>query len=428
MSITGTFSEVTAFLPNQSREALPASQQPVGNEPTADTLSVDVADTLQDVVSLRRYWEPWARSTETDPDYYLHKLTTDPAILHPCVITVCEKGIPQAMLVGHVAKRRLSATVSFINFWSPEVRVLEIVNRGRMGRESDAIDQLLIARLLRVARCAKVDLLLCHRQLLQSGLFRELQQSRGLFTKPRVPHAFAYSVLPLTAPGGKRAAAFSGKNRRETRRKTRILQRYFPQEVKFRQFSHPDELDLGMRDATAVSNTTWQRYLDQDTLGDEQTQNDLRFCAGQGWLRVFVMYVKGFPCAFLVGQLYKGTFYCQNAGYNPAFARFSPGSLLTAWALEHLAADGVEVVDLGQGGQEHNRRLGCRMQEEGVVHVYFPTLRGLRLNMFFGAVQRVKAAGRKTITELRLTRASKAWSQFLISRWRARTRTVYLSI
>jgi CelD/BcsL family acetyltransferase involved in cellulose biosynthesis len=122
------------------------------------------------------------------------------------------------------------------------------------------------------------------------------------------------------------------------------------------------------------------------------------------------------PCAFLIGQLFRNIFHCQYAGYHPDFARFSVGSVLTARALENLAEAGVEQVDLGEGGQEHNRRLGCEKREEGTVHVYSPTLRGIWLNMFFAATQTVRAGGRKTLSRLRLNGAVKLWLQFLTSR------------
>jgi CelD/BcsL family acetyltransferase involved in cellulose biosynthesis len=114
------------------------------------------------------------------------------------------------------------------------------------------------------------------------------------------------------------------------------------------------------------------------------------------------MYVEESPVAFLVGQHHQQTFYCQHAGYRSDLARFSVGSLLTAWAMESLSAAGVEQMDLGEGGQEHNRRLGCLVYEEGTVHLYSPTLRGLRLSIFFGVAQAVRARGRQAREGLRL--------------------------
>jgi CelD/BcsL family acetyltransferase involved in cellulose biosynthesis len=289
-----------------------------------------------------------------------------------------------------------------------------------MGRQSPAIDRLLASQLCATTRSEDVDLICFRRLPLQSELFRMLQQAPGLLMKERVPHVFHYSVVPLTAPPGKLARALSGKNRREARRKTRILQRNFPGKAVFQCFSQPEEMEAGLREAASVDVATWQHYLGCGLVDAQRSHNNLAFCAKQGWLRIYVMYVDQFPVAFLIGQHYKQTFYCQHAGYHPDFSRFSVGSLLTAWVLETLAADGVEQVDLGEGSQEHNRRLGCRVYEEGTVHVYAPTLRGMYLNMLFAATQKVRTIGRGSITKLRLNRASKAWSRFLISRWKTR--------
>jgi len=404
-----------AFYPDSSAH----NRCPSESEGAPEGFSIHLANTIEAVEELRPMWNNWSHGLDTDIDYYLHNLRSDATILRPWVITVCQEGIPQAMLVGQIRKCRVSAVVSFVNIRGPETNVLEVNNGGRIGKESKAIDRLLAMQLLRSAKYAGVDVLMFQRLPLQSTLFRNLQSS-GLLVKRRVPHVFYYSVVPLTAPAGKRVPMFSGKNLRETRRETRVLQRAFPDAVRFKCFCHPGELDLGLRDATMVSVTSWQHYLGHDSLCDAQTQSNLGFCARRGWLRVYVMYINDSPCSFLIGQLYNRTFYCQHAGYNRAFAKFSVGWLLTAWALQNLAAFGVQEVDLGGGDQEHNRRLGCRVREEGTVHVYFPTFRGLRANLFFLAAQIVRVAGRKTRNELRLNRVSKAWSQSLISRWRAR--------
>lgn len=423
MSASEALSGATLPFANPLVECVPRSGRPTPAEPAADNFSVSVALTLQAVEKLRWIWKGWARNPETDFDYYLHRLKNDSRILSPCVLTAYEDGIPKAILIGQIRMRKLIATVSFVKIRGPEARVLEIESGGLIGEKSDAIDRALAMHILRTAKNMGVDLVLFSRLPLQSELFRQLQKPRGMLIKGRVPHIFRYSVLPLNSVTGERAPAFSGKQLRETRRKRRILQRAFPDKVRFKCFSCPSELDLGIRTAKAVSLTTWQYYLGQISLDQSQTEANLRFCASQGWLRIYVMYINDAPRAFLVGQLYRGTFYCHHAGYDPTFALFSPGSLLTAWAFEDLAASGVQEVDLGEGRQEHNRRLGCRAQEEGTLHVYLPTSRGIRLNIFFALTQTVRTAGRKTITELRLNRLRRAWSEFLISRWRARNRT-----
>jgi hypothetical protein len=53
-----------------------------------------------------------------------------------------------------------------------------------------------------------------------------------------------------------------------------------------------------------------------------------------------------------------------------------------------LASVGVQRVDLGEGGLEYNRRLGCQMAEEGTVHVYPPTVRRLVEPVFWNDADR----------------------------------------
>jgi putative colanic acid biosynthesis acetyltransferase WcaF len=383
-------------------------------------LSVQVATSMREIKGLRRVWRKWTHGLETDLDYFSHNLKNDSTVLRPHVITVWEDGVAQAMLVGYVRKRRVSTVVSFVNIPGPNVNVLEIVKGGRIGRQSSAIDKLLAMELLRAIRSGDVDLVCFQRLSLHSELLREVQRLPGLLVKDRVPHVFYYSVLSLKARGGERASLLPGKARREVRRKTRILEREFPDKARVKCFSEPSEMDTGIRDALMIAEDTWQYHLGDGLSDTSQTQANLRFFAKKRWLRIYVLYLEDRPCAFLIGQVFKTTFYCQYAGYHPDFARFSVGSLLTAWALESLAEAGVRQVDLGEGGQEHNRRLGCQKHEEGTVHVYSPTLRGLWLNMFFAATQTIRAGGRRTRSRLGLNRAVSLLQQFLISRAKAR--------
>src|SRR4029077_18711384 len=158
-----------------------------------EELSVQVATSMQEVKDLRRVWRTWTHGLDTDLDYFSYNLKTDSAILRPHVITVWKDGIAQAMLVGHVRKRKVSTVISFVNISGPSVNVLEIVKGGRIGRQSSAIDKLLAMELLTAIRSGDVDLVCFQRLSLHSDLVREVQQLPGLLVKDRVPHVFYYS-------------------------------------------------------------------------------------------------------------------------------------------------------------------------------------------------------------------------------------------
>src|SRR5580704_17114557 len=355
-------------------------------ETAPDRYSVKLATDSNAVKALRPQWRIWANSLDTDLDFFLHQLSQDSTALAPYVITVYDEGIARAMLVGRIRKQRASTVVSFVNVPGPAMRVLEIKKGGRMGQQSEAIDGLLATELLKAARSGEVDSICLERLPLQCELFRQIQQLPGFFVRERVPHVFCYSELNLSNPENKHPQVFSGKTLREMRRKTRILEQSFPGQVRLKCFSQASELDAGMHEAMRVARTTWQHSLGQG-FDDKAQRETYRFFAEHGWLRIYVLYLEDLPCAFLAGQLYNSNFYCQYTGYCPDYARFSVGAVLTARAFEELAAGGAQRVDLGEGGQEHNRRIGCQMVEEGTVHVYSPTLRGVWLNLFFGTTQ-----------------------------------------
>jgi hypothetical protein len=378
--------------------------------------SVHVATTTPAVEDLRPIWKKWTHSLDTDIDYYLHNLRSDPTILCPYVITVCEGGIAQAMLVGLLRRRKVSAVVSWVRITGPTARVLEITKGGRVGRQSSAIDKLIALQLSTAIKFEQVDLLCFQSLPLHSELLSQIHHLPKLGFKHRAAHTSYDSVLFLTAREGKRAPVFSGKTMREVRRKTRNLQRAFPNKARFKCFSDPAELDVGIRDATTIAATTWQCSLGYGLVNTCQVRESFKFFAKRGWLRIYILYMDDLPCAFLIGQLCNTTFYCQYAGYDNNFARFSVGSLLTAWALESLAETGVQRVDLGDGSQEYLQRLGCQTHEEVRLHVYSPTLHGLWLNVFFATTQIAQAAGRRIRSGLRLNWIGKTWRDFLVTR------------
>jgi hypothetical protein len=392
---------------------------PIVPDMAADAYSMRVFTTIEAIEALRPAWKMWAHSLDTDFDYFLHTLTHDSSTLHPCVVTVYNGSVPRAMLVGQVRMRRASAVVSFLNIPGPRERVLTINKGGRMGQPSSLIDKLLASELLKIAKSGMVDALSFERLPLQSELFRHIRQMPGFLVKECVPHVFYYSVLTLSAQGKNCPSVFTGKAQREVRRKTRILDSAFPDKVQLKCFSQPAELEAGLRDALRVAGTTWQYHLGEGLAHAPQTQENFQFFAQQGWLRIFVLYIKESPCAYLVGQLYNDAFYCQHAGFNPNFTNYSVGSVLTARAFEELAAVGVRQVDLGEGGQEHNRRLGCEKSEEGTVHIYSPTLQGVWLSLFFLSTRAIRKGGRGMQAALHLQWLSRIWRQYLLSRWQS---------
>jgi hypothetical protein len=389
--------------------------------PRHEALCVKVATDREALELLRHPWEQWSNGLETDVDYYLQELKNDWTIVRPYVISVWRADVCLGLLIARVRNRQASTVVAGIRLPGPRARMLEIVPRGRLGSASREVDELLLAQLAKALK-SEADLLCFRRLPVDSTLFEEVWRIPGVLIRKRMPHIFSYTSLSLTKANGRPPAVFSGKAMREARRKTLKLKRAFSNEVSLRCFSKLDELEAGLRDAEKVSAAAWQHSLGVGFTDTLPTLEGYRFLARKGWLRIYVLYVKQEPCAYLLGLLRRRSFYCQRTGYLPDFAQFSVGSVLTSSAFESLAASGAESVDLGEGGQEHNRRQGSERHDEGTVHVYAPTLRGFALNAFFGVSGLIRAGGRKTRAKLRLDRGLGPWPRW-VSRWLLRHST-----
>jgi hypothetical protein len=407
--IRGASSARAVFVPQTQARVSPDLSL---SQSESSTLSVHVAKRHQEVEDLRPVWQQWTNGLDTDIDYFLQNQRNDWTILYPYVISIWNDEIPLAILVAHVKSRRASTIVSMVRIQGPRAKLLEIVPNGRLGPPSPEVARLIVNQLSKALR-DDADMLCFHRLPLESDLFHEVRQMPGVFVGKRVPHIFSYSRLALTTQPGRRSAALSGKIMREARRKASNLQRAYPAKVSFRCFSKPNEVDVGLWSAETISLAAWQHSLGCGFTDTFPTVEGYRFFARKGWLRIYVLEVEDRPCAYLLGQLHKKTFYCQRAGYHPDFAHYSVGSILTAWAFKSLAVSGAHHIDLGEGGQEHNRRLGCEEHEEGTVHVYAPTLRGLLLNVFFGTMQVCRVFGRRVQSGLHLDWIGRAWKQLL---------------
>jgi len=405
---------------DEAQPTLESNALPLPRELSLQQLTVRVATSWDEVEALRPFWQVWNNGLHTDIDYYLQNLKNDVTAIGPYVICVYKYGDPFGMLVGQVKERRVSTMVSMVRIEGPHVRHLEIVTEGRLGPESREVDALLLEEIARALEGGNVDMVYFHRLPMGSSLFQGIWQLPYLFPRKRLMHVVSYSKLPLTALPGKRPPVFSGKIMREARRKTQNLQRDYPGRVVLRCFAGSKELQEGLGAVAAVDAGTWQNSLGTDFTDPLHTVDSFRYFSEKGWLRIFVLYVEERPRAFLIGQIHGKTFHCEHAGYHADFRKYSVGSILTSWAFENLAAAGVERIDLGEGGQEHNRRLGCEKLDESTVHLYAPTIRGLALSLFFGTAETGRHLGSRARSRLHLEWVARVWRKSLVSR-RAKT-------
>jgi len=379
-----------------------------------ERLYIDVVSLREGIETLRPAWSKWETGLEADIDFYLHQIRSGPTVVRPYIITASAAGILQAMLVGYIQNTRITSVLSFVRIPGPNATVLKIVNGGRIGKESAAIDALFARQLAAALQSGRIDLLRFERLSQRSELLEQLSQLRNLIFEKPAANACTGSVLSLISRDSEPPSVLCGKSMREIRRKTRNLERAFPNGIRFKRFRGLENIDVGIRDAIAVALTSWQYPLGYGLVNSAQVRDRFRISAKQGWFQIYLLYINEFPCAFLIGHHYKNAFQCDYAGFNPTFAHFSVGSLLTSWALERLASEGVQHVELGEGNREYNRRLGCKTSDYLSLDVCAPTSRGLLLKTYLTAVRLARNLLHTPLFGLDPNRIGKIWRHFLI--------------
>ena len=108
-----------------------------------------------------------------------------------------------------------------------------------------------------------------------------------------------------------------------------------------------DLLDEGFR----IEGSGWKDEAGTAIVSQPQTRQFYtklaHWAAERGWLRLAFLRLDGRPLAFEYGIEHARVYYLLKGGYDPRYARFSPGRLLIRDLLKHSFATGLERFDFG---------------------------------------------------------------------------------
>jgi len=113
-----------------------------------------------------------------------------------------------------------------------------------------------------------------------------------------------------------------------------------------------DEVAQKMSDYYAVYNASWKANEQYRGLMDEIVARFSR----AGWTRLAILYIKGKPGAAQLWFVLHGKASIFRLSYDEAWKRYSPGSILTSFLMEHVIdIDGVEEIDFLTGNDAYKQ-------------------------------------------------------------------------
>jgi Acetyltransferase (GNAT) domain len=340
---------------------------------------VKVLRTLPELEEIRQEWEIWHGHRDSDIDFFAEVVKSNPCTIRPHVIVAYSDGKPDAALIGRIDATKLLLKIGYWRVPTPRVRLLVFVIGARRGNLSPGISELLFREALnslrrREADVVRVDYVQTDSVLhhLASSLPCVIGRDYGAVSEP-------HWIMELRGTNQEIMQAFSADFRNQLRRKTKKIQRSFP-DLSVKCFEKPDELDAMMRDVETVAAKSYQRGLQVGFLDNPTTRNTLSAQMARGRYLGYALYLQGKPSAFWLGSFLDSVFYSDYLAFDPTFSEYSPGTYLQTRVLEDLVIRQAARIDFGPGDARYKNQLGTTCQQEVTLHVFPSTFHGTVLN------------------------------------------------
>lgn len=154
-------------------------------------------------------------------------------------------------------------------------------------------------------------------------------------------------------------AKFSAKSRHNRRREKRALAAACGGKLQLREFRTSEQMPEFLRIAHSVARTTYQyQVLHLAIPENEEFRAQLLRLAAQDSVRAYGLFAAERPIAFLLSLARHDRLMSVYVGYDPAFARWSPGSVLHCLAIERLFDERrFRVFDFGEGDAAYKEYL-----------------------------------------------------------------------
>lgn len=373
---------------------------------------VKVVRTANEITDIAEYWRACCQHRDMDVERYLQDINYSPQTTRPHVLVSYRHGRPNALLIGRYEVHRLDLRIGYLRVPTRKSRLLTFPNGALVGEVSATTCKRFIDSIQASLAADEADAATVYHCELTSPLAR-IAYAHAAASRPRVSRAQVHRTRMLIDERTSSIIGLSAGERQHNRRRDKMFKK-LPAEVRIACFCSDIELDRLMENVETIAAKTYQRGLQVGFADTPQMRQRLRFEARMGWLRAYVLYIADRPCAFWITSIYRATLYSDFLGFDPAYARYSPGIYLMHEVIDRLSRGAanapVRQVDFGVGEAEYKVRLGNRSEQVVSVFMFAPNISGLTLRALHTVVEACNAgAGRLLAASGLLSRLKRAW-------------------
>ena len=385
-------------------------------EPGAVDGSVRILRSAAEVEAVREFWSSSPGTRDSDIDIFLGGLHNGSEDLQPRVLVLYRGGEPVVLMAGKISRRKFTFRIGYFRLFNPMVNVMTIPYGGLRGQASSEDCRKLVQEIIKCLKRGEADVAVLQYVDADSTLFRSAKSEPKFllcdhFT-PRRPHR--KRTLPSSI---EQLYVESSQGGKQFRRVAKKLSNEFSGQVRVDRFEALADLDRTLSVVEEIAKKTWQRNASSIgfNIKDAPLLEALKTEAEGGHLRIYTLHLGGIPVAFWIGAVYQRTFFSDFLGYDPDYARFSPGTYLLSQMMEEFCAQGVEDIDFGFSDEEYKRRFGNVLWQDTTVHVFAPSPMGLALSSMRMITALVNEGARALLKRTNLYQNAKvAWRKMAI--------------
>jgi len=380
-----------------------------------------VARNFEEIEAIRAIWERIQRNEpypvpDADIDRYLSVVKASGGDTRPYVMLVEADDRAQAMIVGWIEKRQINLKLGYKTLCRPALKCLSVVYGGVLGQPEDGLCALLVSELMKQLRRPDVDMVYFNHLRTDTSFYQAVRKTPSFLTRGHFPRIEEHWIMNIPSSIDQFYQTLSAKHRSTLRRKVRMLQTKYPDEVNVVKYTQGADLEEAIKAASKVSRTTYQHALGSGLGDDSASRNVLSTAAANGWLDLSVLYVGKEPCAFQLGLRYGGRYFLQTLGFNPEWRKLSVGTVLFLRVLEDLCNDPeLESFDFGFGDAPYKRRYGDRQWPEASVYIFALRPYPVFINVPRSSVEALDLGLKYVVNKMGLVRwIKRRWRQRLV--------------
>jgi len=238
-----------------------------------------------------------------------------------------------------------------------------------------------------------------------------LEAVGGSGLRPFVRHAYPRHYADLWQSFDDYLAGFSAKSRSNLRRKRRKLEERSGGVLDVRLYRRLDEMPDFYRQARVLSALTYQERL-LDAGLPEGALPQMQALAAADQVRAWLLHVDGRPVSYLYAPADGAALLYAYLGYDPAFADFSPGTVLQLEAMRMLMEERrFRWFDFTEGDGQHKRHFATGAVPSLDLLLLRPSLANLAAVRALNAFDTGVAAAKAIASRIGLARIARAASR-----------------